>query len=196
MRLASAVMSALCCVSAVAVSAAPAVTFEPHAVIVSGVTPGAATAWFAISQDFGRYPARIVLQESLGSGDERGTLRIEQQAVVEPTSIWAVADLQSGAVTIAAPPRYRMKQGTLPVAALRRRTSGVEPRLELAQDDAELFYVRPRVGAWRLTGGGRLALRSMRPVGDAPAAPADFAAGDVIVVVEPLSMNVRTLRVR
>lgn len=196
MRLATVVMSALCFFSAAAVVAAPAVTFEDRAVVVSGVTPGGKTAWFSISHDFGGYPARITLQESSATGDERGALRIEQAAPVLPVSVWAVIDLESGAVTLASPPQHRMKQAAIPLTALRRRASGAEPRLELDLDDAELFYVRPRVGAWRLSGGGRLELRSMQPVSGSPAAPADFAANDVIVVVEPFSMSVRTLRVR
>jgi C-terminal processing protease CtpA/Prc len=89
-----------------------------------------------------------------------------------------------------------MKSSTLPGKALKNRGNGARARLEIDDDDQELLYVRPRVGAWRLDGGRELELEFMTPVDDSPAPPADFQAGDVIVTVNPISLVVRTFRVR
>lgn len=196
MRIAAAVAATLFCVLAADVLAAPAIAFERQSIVVSGMTPNGTIAWFGISQEPLRYPMRVRHQTSLVNAAADGTVRLEQPAAIVPMSIWIAADLESGAWAVAAPPEFKMKSATLPAAALRRAAPGIEPRLDLDGEDYEVLYVRPRAGAWRASNGGAISLRSLQPVGSSPASPDDFRPNDIIVVIDPLAMIVRTLRVR
>lgn len=177
-------------------TAAPAITFESHAVIATGVTPGGTTAWFAVSHEASRYPARISRNASVLADEGDGMVRLDLPHEIPVSSVWIVADVETGETTVAAPAGFKVKSSTLPAAALRHRASGIAPHVQLDVDEVEVLYVRPRIGAWSTRSGRALALHSMEPLGDSPAPPDDFAANDMIVVVDPFAMTVRTLRVR
>ena len=179
-----------------ATAAAPVITFENNSVIATGVTPGKATAWFAVSHEASRYPARVTRFVSMMTDEGNGMVRVDLPNEIHAESIWIVADVETGESSVAAPEAFKVKASTLPANALRRRATGVVPGLDLDADEVEVFYLRPRVGAWSTSAGRALDLRSMHAVGASPAPPDDFAADDVIVVVDAVAMTVRTLRVR
>jgi hypothetical protein len=113
---------------------------------------------------------------------------------IPASSVWVICDLTTGGFSVAAPAEYKLKSSALPAAALRNRSGGNSARIEVTGEQ-ELFYVRPGVGAWRLTGED-LVLEAMARVGSSPPPPDDFRAGDLLFVADPMSMTIRTLRVR
>ena len=177
-------------------SADPVVNIGSNAVVATGLTPGAKSAWFGLSKDPDRQPLRITRSSFVLVADGQGAARLERPDGVLRDSIWIVADLANGGLTITAPSSFKIKESKIPTAALKHRANGVASRLDLDADDIELFYIRPGVGAWRLSAGGKLPLDQMKPVDDSPAPPTDFAAKDLIVAVDPFDLTVRTLQVR
>jgi hypothetical protein len=176
-------------------AAEPVVTLEAQAVIVTGLTPDKKFLLFGIGQE-GRYPPRISAKADLLSADADGAFRLDVSKPLPAMSLWVAADLQTGDCAVAAPSGFHLKQSVLPAGALRARGNGVSARLHTEDENQELLYVRPGLGAWQLSGGYVLQLAAMLPVGDSPAPPEDFAVGDLFVTINPYTLVVRTFRVR
>jgi hypothetical protein len=121
-------------------------------------------------------------------------VRLDLPNDIPASSVWIVCDLTTGGFSVAAPAEYKVKSSVLPAAALRSRSGGNSARIEVTGEQ-ELFYVRPGIGAWRLT-GEHLVLDTMIRVGSSPPPPDDFRAGDLLFVADPMSMTIRTLRIR
>jgi hypothetical protein len=176
--------------------AQPVVTFEPQAVAIAGVTPSSELILFGISNEANRYPRRIADKTSRFRTERDGTYLLTVANRIPTASIWVAVDLTTGDYTVASPAGHKLNRQQLPPAALKGRSNGRGARFESGSDEQELLFIRPAVGAWRASGGRSLELASMRPVGNTPPPPDDFAAGDVLVFVDPLSLRVRTIGVR
>jgi hypothetical protein len=185
------------------------VAFEPDAVVVH-VTPRAKVALFGIMRvpsGYGLKFAEHVKLETDADGD--GVVQYDLAGVGGSDSMWLVVDLTSGGSEIVGPNLPAGRRKALPAAAMKGRGSGVSATLSAPHPVALVWLARPGVGAWYASvedgtsrdGDGApddsatAVLNAMRPVGDSPAAPGDFAPRDVIVSVDPFTFTLADVTV-
>lgn len=197
--------------SAAAEATVPEIAFEGEAVVVSAA-PGARVALFGVGRLSGTpLPAQVRFAELLDI-DGLGAARYESAYGVPTWSVWAAVDLASGEVAVAAPAGGELRWREVPRRALRAELDGLDETRRFL----ELLLVRPESApgasdgaAWsRGFGDGgegdddgatdgkvRVAPWLLDPLGDAPAAPSRFAPGDVLVAVDPDTLEAWTASV-
>jgi hypothetical protein len=193
--------------------AGPQVTLEtetdPHRLIVDGLSIGGETAWIGIMRERPKWTTRVVRRHGL-ERDEDGDGRVEiaLDKAVAFHSVWVVVDLTSGDWDIAVPDGFPRKELSFPVDSFRQISAGIVDSFQDTRGDIEVLLVRPTVGAWRLSaseggahdgdGQSNLQLRAvfsqMRPVGESPTAPGHLSPGDVLVVIDPKSLELYVAR--
>jgi len=179
-------------------------------VTATGLTPGGEVLVWAVGRRELRYFTRVSHWQETGLADAAGELRYEVRDGVPPASIWVVVDLATGELDVSPAPGFAPPEGPLPPGALRGQGAGRLNRLVRAMEEAQVLLVRPGVGVWsvRLADGGsadvdgandgriEAALDALEPAApSSPAAPDGVEAGDVVVVVDPGSLELLTLRV-
>jgi hypothetical protein len=195
---------ALFALLAAPLAAQPALTFEPAAVVASGITPGGQVAWFGVARESEDHAAKIVRRETVAADDDRdGAVRLDLGREVPLVSIWVVVDLTTGAAAVAAPEGFPLRRIELPGHGAVSGGTGPD-RLELNRGYLELLVARPGLGVWGATVGdggeadddgaydGRVAvaLAHLRADGTSPAAPQSLGPGDLLVVIDPNEMEV------
>jgi len=170
-------------------------TFTPSTVVVSGDAPSHEIVLIAIGIDrFGRSPllTREVLTQS--DSDADGVVTFTPRKVPE-RSLWVAVDVQDGAYGVASP--VNELPATLALAASvweAQRTV-----VTVARPYVEVLLVRPGSGSWALHGAeggshdadgrrdGLLTLRldTLEGVTIESAGPAAALAGDLLVVIDP-----------
>jgi hypothetical protein len=197
-------------IAAPAWSAAPVVTFEEQAVVASGVTPGGVVAVFGASRGFNGFAGYFLRHDRvLADDDGDGAVRLELELPLSERAVFAAVDLESGEVGLGAPEGFELQAGALPAEAI-----GVDGG-ELTERRRRVWalWVRPgaeasrgvwgaNVGDGGATDGDGAEDGSVRALmssfvateTDGPAAPERLAAGDVVVVVDPETLEVSTLR--
>jgi hypothetical protein len=191
-------------------SAALAVSPEPRAVAVSGVTPGRSVALFGASRGFNGFAGYYLRHVAvLADDDGDGAVRLEMELPLAQRSVFAAVDLASGAVGLAAPSGSDLLAGALSLGDVGAGGG------ELSQPRRWIYslWVRPgapgATGVWGavLRDGGeadhdgaedgavRALLASFVAVdSDADAPPERLATGDVLVVIDPESLEISTLQ--
>lgn len=197
--------------SAALMPAQPVLEFEPGAVKASGVTPGAGTVWLAVSHEPRSYNLRVSQRASILTDDDRdGAVRLGVDRPVSQRSVWIVLDLVKGAMGLAAPGPARLRRTPLAPGSIRPGAGGGAAQIVVHHEYLFILYVRPGAGAWLMeaddgtsTDGDMLddghvsvPLHRMQPVGDSPSPPVAFAAGDVVIGVDPMTLEIFDLRVR
>lgn len=194
-----------------ALQAAPTVTFEPGGVRAGGITAGGKAVLFSVSREGQGFSLRSASREEiLEDTDKDGVVLLDLGKAAPFRSIWAVIDLTSGEHTLASPEGYTPTVIELPPGALRGNAggNGKPDRVDDRRYALEVLVVRPGQGAWRQSLGdgdpddedgatnGRIqwATAKGKPVKDGAAAPADFDPGDVIIAIDPVRMEVYTVR--
>lgn len=203
-------------IGAPASAAPPAVSFEEQAVVVSGATASGSVAVFGVSQGFNGFTAYYLEETALlVDEDGDGSVRLELDLPLSKVrSVWAAVDLATGELSLAAPKGEAPRAEELPGDAL----GADRDRLTVAvQRWAYTLWVRPGreagAGAWAaIVGDGGAAdgdgledrqvqatVKSFQPVaaGKASALPApeQMAGGDLVLVVDPETLAISTLRV-
>ncbi len=195
-----------------AAAEAPVVTFEDSTVVVAAGQPAGRFALLGVGRLAGGYlPAQVRLGD-LVVADALGDARYESAYGVPQPSVWAAVDLATGEVTLAAPGQDGVRLREVPPRALRQELDGLDDRRRFL----EVLVVRPDSapgagdgGAWlRAFGDGgdgdgdgatngnlRVVPSLLEPLGDAPAAPARFAPGDVVVAIDPDTLEAWTASV-
>ena len=187
-------------------------TTEPGAVVVTGVTPGGSLAVYALVREWTGFSTRVrETAEVVADDDGDGTVRLELDRAVAPMSAWVAVDLASGALAVSGPPGFTPRELPFPTAALTRGPADRLDRLELTGRMVHVLLVRPGdgPGAWLLhlgDGGAQdddgandgtmgFLLARMTPLGASPPPPDEVAAGDVVALVDPdtLDFSVVTL---
>jgi hypothetical protein len=197
-------LALLALVAASPLAAQTAISFEPAAVVASGMSPGGQVAWFSVARESEDHAAKIVRREPVVTDDNGdGAVRLELGKEVPLVSIWVAVDLATGKAVIATPEGFPLRQIELPGAG--SVSDGVGPnRLELSRGYLELLVVRPGIGVWGATvgdGGEKdddgasdskvsVELVHLRASATSPAAPLSLGPGDVIVVIDPNEMEV------
>jgi hypothetical protein len=179
-------------------AAEPVVSFEEQAVVVSGLTPNGQVVWFSVAKQIESSMAHFVRREDvLADEDGDGAVRFELDRMVPLQSIWVAVDLTTGAVAVATPEGYTLRDASLPPG----RGSGKAGRPDWIGDDRqllEILVVRPGLGAWGSTlgdggvndedgrGNGRIsaALARLHAVGSSPAPPDHFLPKDLVFAVD------------
>jgi hypothetical protein len=200
----SCLLALLVLVAAAPLAAQPAISFEPTAVVASGISPGGQVAWFGVARESEDHAARIVRRETVATDDDRdGAVRLDLGREVPLVSIWVAVDLATGQAALATPEGFPLRRIALPGAGAVSGESGPD-RLELNRGYLELLVVRPGTGIWGATVGdggeadddgasdGRVtvALAHLRAGGTSPAAPQSFGPGDLLVAIDPNEMEV------
>ncbi len=188
----------------------PVIAFEETAVVVRGVTPGGSVVWFSVAREHPHWLTRAVRRDAvLPDTDGDGVVRFELERAVPRRSVWTAVDLTTGAYATATPrdmPRLEVQ----PTAdSLRRSPVGVIETLQDTRGFLEILLVRPAQGAWAQSVGdggasdsnalpdGRVqaSFGSMRPINSSKVAPGQLAPCDVVIVVDPKSLEFYATRV-
>lgn len=187
-----------------------AVSFETAAVVAGKLTPGADAVFWSVAREPQGVYQRIVRRMGVSVVDALGEARFEvAEGAVPLKSVWVIADVASGGVSVAAPEGFVLREAPFPGRAFEAGAPGLVNRLRHAQEDVDFLLVRPGEGAWRLQthdqaptdrdgaadGGVLTSLPDFEPVdalGKPP--PERFAAGDVLVVVDPRSLRFSATR--
>ncbi len=196
-----------------AASAPPelAVTFEEAAVVVSDATPGGDVVVFGMARvPWGAY-TQVVRRADVLAADALGEALYEMPdgKAVPFKSLWAAVDLQTGHYAVAAPGDFPLQEIEFPGQGFEVGAPGLVNRLRHRFTWVDELLVRPGVGAWVLHGAdgapededgeangalvtGLESLEPLEPAGPDP--PAGFAAGDVLVIVNPRDLRVYATR--
>jgi hypothetical protein len=192
----------------------PTIDFEDDAAVVSGLAPRGQVAWMSVSREPREGYVRVMRREGIAKdddGDGAVRLALEPDERIAPRSLWAVVDLASGELALASPAgEAAVREVVFPGRGVARGASNKLDRFEAGREMVELLYARPGAApaAWGLTAGdggeadddgaddGALAaaLAGARSLGGSPAPPEELTAGDVVVAVDPRTLDVFAVR--
>jgi hypothetical protein len=191
----------------------PEITFDKQGLALAGLTPAGKLAWYSLAREPQGYTTRIVQRSGVEVADALGEAKVELEDPLPPFSVWLVVDLTSGGHSVARPePETGLplpfREALFPGQSLARNPQGKLNRLMHTRAYVELFLARPGVGAWvlaagegaegdddgRLDGSLRTALETMKPVGDSPAPPDEYAAKDILMIVDPRALEYYALQ--
>jgi hypothetical protein len=198
-------------------SAAMTIAFEKEAVLVSGLEPGAEVAWLSLASEPQRYYVRDTRREGIERDDDGdGTVEILLDGEVPPRSVWGIVDLSTGLFEWGAPEGFDLQKLAVPGEGAGRDNQGRLNRLLAHRVGVEALWVRPGKGpgpgggkgVWALTvfdgspgdrdgaadGGVAAALDEARPLGESPPPPEQMLPGDVVLVVDPRTYQVFSVR--
>lgn len=182
-------------------SAVPALTFEPQALLVTGLAPGGEIAYLSVARESTGFAGSVVRREGrLRDEDQDGAVRIGLEGAVPWRSIWVVVEVGTGAVVAGTPEGYPLRDaagGGFAVAL-----AGVYTRLGASGDLSHLLVVRPGTGAWVATledgaaadedGGanGTIVsdLATLEPLANGPPAPLALLPGDRVIAIDSSAM--------
>ena len=180
------------------------IAFDEKQVLVEGLTPGGQVVLFSVAREPAPFVSVMARREVILSGDGSGGATFDLDSGVPLCSIWVAVDLADGDFTVATPPGYPLRELNLPAGSLRNGPKGKLDRLFKESHLIEILVARPGGGAWAATvsdgsdededgpanGTLTFGLERLERVGESPAAPDEFAAGDVLVAIDPEAMRV------
>jgi hypothetical protein len=189
------------------------VTFEDSAAVVAaGLTPGSDAIFWSVGREPLGAVQRVVRHQGVKVVDALGEARFEPESgAVLLKSVWAVADVATGALAIAAPPGFVLQEIPFPGNGFAAGAPGRVNRLRHELSALDLLMVRPDVGAWRLrahdTGArdrdGEDDDRVLTDLDDlepfdpgGPEPPERYARDDVLVVLDPRELTFYATRLR
>ena len=187
-------------------AAPPTLTFTEDAVVVRGVREGGRVAAFAVVRDVTNFQLTFGRLDALLTDDDKdGVVEWKLERPVPAQSMWAAVDVESGELVLATPGDYPLRRLAVPANALGdSRRNGVDALVAEWRALVEILLVRPGEGAWALTAGadatgdedderadGRIstALEDLEPLGASPPPPKKIAPRDVLVVMDPDTME-------
>ena len=181
------------------------ITFEEAALLAAGLTSGGDAVFWSVAREPLGYHQRVVASQGLTVVDALGEARFEpEEGAVLPKSVWAVADVATGGFAVGAPEGFRLREVPFPGQGFEVGAPGLVNRLRHELESLFALVVRPGVGAWEIQAwdtsardrdgedDGRvlMALEDLEPLEAAgPGPPERFARGDVIVVIDPVSLR-------
>lgn len=177
----------------------------------TGVTPGGDVVLLglAVFTESG-VPTRIHVAEMLSDTPGAGAVTYKPGGGVPFRSLWFAADLASGSVGFATPQGFEPDHREIAPASIKKDADGLIAALEMERLTVEMLLIRPKEGAWLLRAregspsdgdrarDGRLTLLfdQAEPLGARKdKAPRRLKAGDVVVVLDPGRLELRTLTV-
>ncbi len=200
-----ALIAAFLCIAAVStVHAQPTLSFEGAQVTVKGITAAGHVACYGVAHDFQAvHPELLRWARDLVDDDGDGAVTLTLTRDVPETSQWFAVDLATGGLVTGSPRPDPGREVAFSGAGILDK--GASPRAVLRANDAtaDFFVVRQGTGSWVLLAGDGAAgdddgvsdgavsadFQQFKPVGKSPAAPAAFALADLIVVIDPMSLQ-------
>ena len=131
-----------------------------------------------------------------------GTVTFKMSYVIPTNSVVFVVDLWTGKVLTGSPTGSKFVQITFPSNALQRSTTDPD-RVVLSEQLVSLVLVRPKAGEWFLQNGDggtsdadhardgviTWSLDGLTPLGSFLAAPTHVTANDILIALNPLTME-------
>jgi len=189
-------------------SAPPSLSFEEQAVVISAATPDGPVAVFGVSRGFNGFTGYVLRHDEVLTAGADGVARLELE-LLPPRSAFAVIDLVTGEMGFGAPEGFELLQRPLGPGSIDANGAGLTEQRRWVY----ALWVRPQAaagaGAWgAIVGDGgatdadgaedgvvRAAVSSFVPIEDGDSAPPErLAAGDVVVVIDPESLEVAAAR--
>jgi hypothetical protein len=182
--------------------AAPVVTLEAQALVVSGLVAGSEVVYFSVAREVTTYAANVVRREGRVKDDDLdGTVRVEVDPAVPWRSIWVVVELATGRVIPATPEGYPLRE-LATNGGFVSAPAGSFTHLGAVGDLSHVMVVRPGLGAWvaSLTdgatsdedGGGNQTIVSgldvLEPVAAGPPPPLELLPGDRVIEIDSSAM--------
>lgn len=197
-------------VSPAADAATPTVRFEARSVALTGLTPSGSVAWTSVSREPRGYSTLTASRSGAATADALGEATIELDGDVATASVWVVVDLEQGGFAVAAPQGTSFREVGFDGRSVVANPEGKLNRLVHTRPYIELFLARPGVGAWVMAAGEgaegdddgeqdgslRTTLASMQPLAASPPPPDELAAGDVLVMVDPRTLEYYAVELR
>lgn len=190
--------------------AEPVIHFAGEQVTVGGLLPGSEAVLLGVGRGVaGFVPFQVSFAEVL-SADAEGVAVYTVEEPAPAASVWVAVAASDGSFSLAAPEGSELREITFPA-------NGLPATLRHLNDDRselQVLWVRPTgeaavdAGAWtaRIVDGSELdgdsvqdrrlgvALDRLAPVGISPPPPSALTAGDVLVGVDPESLEIYAVR--
>ncbi|HEY0781753.1 MAG TPA: hypothetical protein VGE98_04800 [Thermoanaerobaculia bacterium] len=185
--------------------AQPALTFETQAAVAGGLTPSGPVGWFSVAREITEEYGTTVRRDAVVTADAQGGSRFELDHDLPFKSVWVAIDLTSGAMVAATPPGFPLQQVAPATGEVVDSFAGLPDGVQESRAAIEILVARPGVGAWGLSvarggtgdanagGSGstlRASLSSLTAVGTSPPAPTSYAPSDVVVVIDPDTLEI------
>jgi hypothetical protein len=189
-----------------------AVQVGAQEIVVTGVSPGADVYLFAGLQVGHVYYSALRSVDMTASDDDRdGIVRFAYPAGVPLRSVWIAIDQRNGDIGAGVPAGYTLRMSTIPPGAWKRKGPDGIDTLAIDHRALEYLLVHPgQGGAWRWQadqGGARdedgvddgiltiSPAHMRRSKKNGPPAPHAFSGGDLLIAIDPFSLEVVTSRV-
>lgn len=194
---------ALTLAAAITAGAQPKVTFKPTSLVIANATPNGTIAVCGVGDSYPDGRELMSKQSSLVTADANGGIEVP---IAHPAfrSIWLIVDMKADEYVIATPPGYRPRTMKYPLTVASDLGS-----LTALRPTAFVFVIHPPQGAWeRVAGDGsenddgnkgdsqvKVFLHRFLPIGGSPPAPAHLTPRDIVMAIDPVSMEFFALRI-
>lgn len=181
-------------------------TFGERSVAVSSSTPGGDVALFAIAKEASNSAVPVPMKTGhavvLHDIDHDGTVIFERERPLPLMAIWVAVDLASGRWVVSGSLGFEPPTITLEPLA-KRDSTGQLRKLSALVPEMDVLLVRAGAGSWRIyaakTSGLdenahgdqqlQIDVSNMIPLSGSPSKLDSILPGDVIVLIEPVSMR-------
>jgi hypothetical protein len=181
-----------------------ALKFDGTSITATGIAPHATVFFFGITREKIRFtPIVARVEKMIVDDDGDGIVSFDYGRTVPPDSVWAVVDTTNGRRGTGTPkgPAAPLLLEKEPVVI----NNGQLKQLALPAQGGHLVVVRPGQGVWGqvLVDGNKFDIdgrsdghanadvsHSVPAAGSKAAAPERFEKGDVIILIEPFSMQI------
>lgn len=178
-------------------------TIEKSEVRIEGVTKGGEVELLSVWREQllnGPYASQTNIEETLKDEDLDGVVTYEAERPIPTLSLWVAVDTTTGEAAITSPSGFAVRKMSGREAAEFRGA-----RVHLKRRQAEILVVRPGVAAWRgrahdadVTDDDGVPNQSVAlslDVLDGPREPGPaFRAGDTLIAIDPVEMDVLAVR--
>lgn len=188
-----------------------AVQVRAKEIVASGVSPGTDVYLFGgLQVGRGFYSTLLTVDLTASDDDHDGIVTFAYPEGIPLRSVWVAVDQRNGDIGAGVPSGYTLRMTSVPPGAWKRKSGAAIDALAIEHKALEYLVVHPGQGVWRWQadqGSKRdedglddnvvtISPARMRRAGKgSPAAPAAFAAGGVVVAIDPFSLEVLTSRV-
>lgn len=180
------------------------VEFGASTVTVRGVSKKARVAVLAEARrPMGTYSQLSHIEAILTDDQANGFVVYDLKAPVPIRSVWAFVDVETGEVVVGTPGDFPKRQKVLADTSLKTSVSpDVSDFLETPSFMQSILVVRPKQDAWVIrasdvhgTGKVNASLASFQSLSAKTKDLKKFQNGDVIVILEPMTMQFSTTRI-